>query len=141
MSSRKNSFVLDCSLAMAWCFEDETSDYSEQVLGSLIDSRAVVPALWSVEMANALLVAERRKRLSHIKSMAFREYLSGFIIDVDDYLFKKPIEIILDLAKETGLTAYDATYLELAIRKNLPVATLDKELKQASRKIGIEIYS
>lgn len=137
----KNSFVLDCSLAMAWCFEDETSEYSEHVLDVAAQFNAWVPALWSVEVSNSLVVAERRKRLSHVKSMAFREYLGALMIEVDDYLLKKPIGIILDLAKETGLTAYDAAYLELAIRRSLPIATLDQELKSAAKKIGIEIYS
>ncbi len=139
--NRRPSFVLDCSLAMAWCFDDETSDYSEEVLDTLANVTAVVPALWSVEVSNTLLMAERKKRIVHVKSIAFREYLTLLLIEVDDYLLKKPIEIILDVAKETGLTAYEATYLELAMRKNLPIATLDRELKSAAQKVGVPIYS
>jgi predicted nucleic acid-binding protein len=133
------ALVLDCSFTMAWCFEDETSERTEQVLDALTEITAWVPALWSVEVANSLIVAERKKRLTHIKAMAFREYLTALRIEVDNYLLKQPIEIILDLAKETGLTAYDATYLELAVRRNLPIATLDQDLKKAAKKLGIDI--
>lgn len=133
----KINLVLDCSLTMAWCFEDESSEYSEQVLDIVADRGAIVPALWCVEAANALTVAERRKRISHIKAVAFREYLNMLPIYVDDYLLRKPVEVILDLARETGLTAYDATYLELAIRQDLPLATLDKELKKVAEKTKI----
>ena len=135
-----NEFVLDCSITLAWCFEDETSDYSEQILSSLSRAKAWVPALWTVEIANALIVAERKKRISHVKAIAFKQQLDLVPIKIDDYLLTKPIELILDIAKETGLTAYDATYLELALRKNLPISTLDKELKSAAQKVNISIW-
>ena len=132
--------ILDCSLTMAWCFEDETTEYSEKILNTLATSHAWVPALWCIEVANVLLIAERKKRISHTKASAFQQYLNDLLIHVDDYLVKKPIEIILDLARETGLTAYDATYLELAIRKNLPLATLDKDLKNAAKQAGVPLF-
>ncbi|OGT41278.1 MAG: hypothetical protein A3F42_07310 [Gammaproteobacteria bacterium RIFCSPHIGHO2_12_FULL_37_34] len=133
-------FILDCSITMAWCFEDETSEYSEKILDALSENTAWVPALWSIEVANSLIVAERKKRISHIKAIAFKQHIDTFAIKIDDYLLTKPIELLLDLAKETGLTAYDATYLELAIRKNLPIATLDVELKKSSQKMGLSLY-
>lgn len=137
----KSAFVLDCSLTMAWCFEDETSAYSEQILDAIIEVKAWVPALWSVEVANVLMVAGRKKRLPHPKAMAFRTYLNTLPIEVDDFLLKKPIEVILDLTREMDLSAYDATYLELAMRRNLPIATLDRELKQAAQDLKVAIYN
>ncbi len=136
----KPTFVLDCSVTMAWCFEDESNNYTEKVLEAVSQSTALIPILWSVEVANCLFVAERKKRISHTKALAFRECLRDLFIVIDEYLIKQPVEIILDLARESGLTAYDAVYLELAIRKNLPLATLNKDLKQATKKMGIEIY-
>lgn len=139
MVNKKTGLVLDCSLTMAWCFEDEISAYAEKVLDSLIELTAWVPALWSIEVANALTVACRRKRLSRVKAIAFRESLNGLSIEVDNYFINKPIEIVFDVAMDTGLTTYDATYLELAIRKNLPIATLDKDLRIAAKKAGISL--
>ena len=136
-----HAFILDCSMTMAWCFEDETSEYSEKVLNALSELIAWVPTLWPIEVANSLIVATRKKRISYVRAVAFKQHLDALTIKVDDYLTSKPIELIFDLAKETGLTAYDATYLELAIRKNLPLATLDSELKKSAQKIGLLLYS
>lgn len=134
------AFVLDCSLTMTWCFEDETTDYSDLILNKLGDHYAIVPALWSVEVSNALLFAEKKKRISRTKALAFQYYLHDLNIEVDDYLIKKPIEIILELAHQNHLTAYDATYLELALRKNLPIATLDVDLKKAAKQADISLF-
>jgi predicted nucleic acid-binding protein len=138
---KKLDFVLDCSITLSWCFEDEKTHYAQSILYAMEKSRAIVPALWSIEVANVLTLAQRRKRISHTQAIAFREYLSMLAIEVDDYLLRKPVEILSDLATETGLTAYDATYLELALRKNLPLATLDGQLKQAAKQSGIPSYS
>lgn len=135
----KNSFILDCSVTMAWFFEDEVSDYSERVLEHVTHSTALVPAIWPVEVANALVVAERKKRISHIHAATFKENLNLLLIQVDDTLLHKPINTIFELAKETGLTAYDSAYLELAMRKMLPIATLDRDLKKAAEKLAVEL--
>lgn len=137
----RNAFILDCSMTMAWCFEDETSEYSEKTLNALSESIAWVPALWPIEVANSLIIATRKKRISYVKAIAFKQHVDIFSISIDNYLISNPIELIFDLAKETGLTAYDAVYLELAIRKNLPLATLDSELKKSAQKIGLPLYS
>lgn len=134
---KKSKFILDCSLTMAWCFEDESTDYSEHILDIATQTTMIVPAIWPLEIANVLTIAERKKRILPSKATAFKESLDMFLIEIDGGLLQKPIGTILELTRETGLTAYDACYLELAIRKNLPLATLDKELKKAAHKMKV----
>ena len=139
MKASHSQFVLDCSVTMAWCFEDEVCNYSEKVLDRISKTFAITPALWSIEVVNVLLMAERRKRIPNSKSIAFIEFLNRLMIQVDDDLPHKPIFPLHD-ARETALTTYDVIYLELAVRKNLPLATLDRALIKAAKKIDIEIF-
>lgn len=122
---------------MSWCFEDETTEYAESVLGSLRDVSAAVPALWPLEVANVLLVGERRGRISHSKAASFVRVLRELPISVD----AEPVtaEPVLHLGREYGLTAYDAAYLELAVRTGLPLATLDVRLSEAARRAGVPL--
>ncbi len=135
------SVILDCSITMAWCFEDESTDFSEYTLEHIAKSAAVVPALWPVEVANVLVIAERKKRISHAKMIAFIELLSLLPIIVDNNLINRPILAIQELAREFKLSAYDAAYLDLAIRMDLPLATFDLALIKAAKKIDIKIFS
>jgi predicted nucleic acid-binding protein len=132
--------VLDCSVAMAWCFADEYSDYAQQVLKSLGMTTPFVPSLWRYEVANVLVVAERRGRIAAADSDRFLELLTCLRIIVDDG-GAAAWKATLTLARRTGLAAYDAAYLELALRGGLPVATLDERMRKAAIEHGVAVFS
>lgn len=132
------AFVLDCSVVMSWCFEDEASKGSDAVLDRLMEDRAFVPALWFLEVANVLLVAERRKRLVAGDASRFLDMLRELPIEVDDAAPRRAWGEPLHLAREYGLSSYDACYLELALRKKLPLATGDGNLKKAAHRCGVK---
>jgi len=137
----KHAVVIDNSVVMSWCFEDEANQYTDNVLESLKYVRAIVPVIWPLEVGNVLVVAERKGRLRYIDCIQFWELLSELPIDVEDQISEKVMMNVYTLAREAQLSTYDASYLELAIRKNLPLATLDKGLLRAARKFDIEIYN
>lgn len=132
-------FVLDASLAMSWCFADESTPYSRSVLASLTDTWAEVPALWLTEVANVLAVNERKGRISSAVSDEFLDTLAALDIRVEQP--NPPIDgkSLLPLVRKYRLTAYDAAYLELAQRKDLPIATLDRDLIAAAGQAGIAL--
>jgi predicted nucleic acid-binding protein len=132
-----SGFVLDCSVTIAWCFEDETNSYTDAVLKDLADTGAVVPSIWPLEVANVLLVAERRNKISKAQSRRFVELLQSLPIAVDDVSVARAWDGILSLAREQQLSAYDAAYLELAMREGLPIATSDMALKRAAIRCGV----
>lgn len=135
-----NRFVLDCSTTMKWCFEDECDAAADSALDALAESEAWVPAIWLLEVANVLLVAERRQRLTPADSARFLGLLAGLPILVDqtsDQLAHGPI---VELARRTGLSAYDACYLELAMRLGDPLATGDDRLKAAATANGVSVF-
>ena len=129
-------FVLDCSVAMAWMFRDEATEATDRLRDMLVQDRALVPALWPSEAANALLVATRRRRIAREEWSRVRMELNALPIDIDPPSAERTLGLVLDLALAHGLTAYDATYLELAIRMGLPLATLDRDLRTAARAEG-----
>jgi predicted nucleic acid-binding protein len=137
MSSR---FVIDNSIVMSWCFEDEENSYAEAVLESLETGRAFVPAIWPLEVGNVLLVAERKKRLSHASTVRFLDLLNGLPISVEQEPPDRMLKEILSLAREHELSTYDASYLDLAIRLDLPISTQDMSLVNAAGKCGAPIY-
>jgi predicted nucleic acid-binding protein len=132
--------VVDASVALAWGFPDEGSVYADEVLEGLKEQAIVVPALWAVEIANALLVGERRKRLHQAQIRRFVTLLEGLPVVQDAQSVGTTVNSLLPLAREHKLSAYDTAYLDLAIREGLPLATLDKSLKRAATKSGISIY-
>jgi predicted nucleic acid-binding protein len=131
--------VIDASVALAWCFPDEASDYAEVVLVALEGQAVLVPAIWSLEITNALLVGERRKRIRQPEVRQFVELLKGLSIVEDGQPFADTMSNVLPLAREHDLSAYDAAYLDLAIRRRAPLATLDAALQKAGRAAGIKI--
>ncbi len=134
-------FVIDASVVLAWCFEDERTPYTEGILDRLVaDGEALVPAVWPAEVANALLSAERRKRITPAQTTGFLNRLTGFDIRVIPAEMTRSFDRILPVAREHGLTTYDAAYLELALRETLPLATLDAALKKAARSVGVPIF-
>jgi len=125
---------------MVWAFEDEIDPFAEAVADCLPESRAVVPMLWRLEVGNALLVGKRRKRISEAKVTQFLGLLEAFPIEVDDQTVTKAWSESLNLARSHNLSVYDACYLELALRRGLPIASLDVPLKAAAAKIGVEVF-
>lgn len=138
--TKSRNFVLDCSLTVAWFFEDETDDYAESVEDALTETGAVVPSLWRLEVANALLMGERRERTSEAKVTAFLSLLQLLPISVDDQTTARAWRETLVLARANDLSVYDAAYLELAVRRRLPLASLDEQLKAAAAAIGVEEF-
>ena len=133
------AFVLDCSVALVWCFEDEVDQYANWVFGLLETvERIVVPPLWPTELANALLVRERKNRLSRPESVRFLKTLEAFPIELDTRSSYQTVHEVLDYGRDCGISAYDAAYLECAIRLGLPLATLDKALRRAAIKVGAQ---
>jgi predicted nucleic acid-binding protein len=135
-----NGIVIDASVALAWCFPDEASDYADGVLLTLEARTVLVPAIWPVEITNALLVGERRKRIRQPEVRRFVELLKGLSILEDVQPFADTVSNVLPLAREYDLSAYDAAYLDVAVRHGAPLATLDGALQKAGRAAGIKIF-
>jgi predicted nucleic acid-binding protein len=134
-------FVLDCSVAVAWCFDDEQLAYADAILDRLRDGEASVPVVWPLELANALLVGERRRRLSKADTARFLALIQGLHITVDEQSQARAFDEILSLAREHRLSSYDAAYLELAMRNKCALATLDAELRRAAIETGVAVLS
>lgn len=130
-------FVLDNSVMMAWFFEDEDAPYADRILGLLDGDAAVVPAIWPFEVANATLTAERRGRLLAADTLRLVELASGLPITVESMPLYHALGAVLDVGRSQRLTSYDAAYLELAMRRGLPLATLDERLATAAKEAGV----
>ena len=131
------SLVLDCSVAMSWCFEEEASDYADRVLDALEEGEAFVPSVWPLEVANVLVVAERRGRLKVGESARFLELLQSLPIFVEEVSLPRATGAVLSLARELDLSVYDASYLELAMRSGVALATHDQALAKAADAAGV----
>ena len=136
-----SGIVVDASVAMAWGFPDEGSEYAAAVLLRLERETMLVPALFALEVANALVMGERRKRLRQAEIQRFVDLLEGLSMVQDVQPRGVMMTAVLAIAREHGLSAYDAAYLELAIRAGAPLATLDKALRTAARKAGVTVYA
>ncbi len=133
------TFVLDCSVTMAWVFPDEATDDTARLRDALREGRAFVPSLWPVEVANVLLVATRRGRIAEADWPRIWRNLDALPLTIDPVSTSRIRGPVLDVAHAHGLSVYDATYLELAIRLRLPLATLDRALGDAARAAGLEV--
>jgi predicted nucleic acid-binding protein len=133
------SIVLDPSLALSWYFEDERTPAADAVLDRVVEEGAIVPVLWRLEIANGLQMAIRRKRID----IRFREEaianLARLPIAIDSETNDHSWISILHLSDRFRLTVYDAAYLELAQRRSLPLATLDRDLRSAARRSGADV--
>ena len=131
------SLVIDSSVALTWCFEDERTPATLALLDRVAQAGATAPTLWPLEVLNALAMAERRKRLTAVQ----RHHLAGFLrnlpITLDPETAAQAWIATTRLAEQHRLTLYDASYLELAQRLGLPLATLDQELRRAANAIGV----
>ena len=133
------SYVLDVSATLAWCFEDEATRDSNSLLLGAEFSTILVPGLWHIELINVLLQAERRKRLTMVQISDFLDLVGGIEIQTDPEQIDIASRSLIDLARRHQLTAYDATYLDLAIKRGIPLATRDKALMRAAPAAGVEL--
>lgn len=136
----EGEFVLDTSVTMAWCFEDEANAYADAVLDSLIHVKALAPAVWPLEISNVLAVAERRGRIDKAGSVRFISLLMQLSIMVEVETPQRVFGEILTLAREYHLSSYDASYLDLAMREGIPLATQDRRLQEAAKQTGVTLY-
>jgi predicted nucleic acid-binding protein len=125
------AFVLDSSVALAWLLPDEGSEATDALADRLEQEPVHVPAIWALEVGNALLMAQRRARIKDDELARFISALSTLPIEVDPAASTSALPTVLAIARELGLTAYDAAYVELAKRLSLPLASLDARLRQA----------
>jgi len=132
-------FVLDNSIVIAWCFEDESNAMADAVLEQLQSKLAIVPAIWPLEVGNVLLVAERRGRLSEADSSRFLTMLADLPIQSEIETRQRAMSNILFLAREYTLSTYDASYLDLAMREGVPLASLDKGLRRAATQCQVSL--
>lgn len=134
------SLVIDSSIVLTWCFEDEATEASDELLEHLQGEAAAVPNLWHVEIANVLALAERRRRITQADTAEFITLLESLTIVVDEETSARALTRVLDLARTERLTAYDATYLELAMRLGIPLATQDRALADAAVRVGVSMF-
>ncbi|MCY4386383.1 MAG: type II toxin-antitoxin system VapC family toxin [Desulfurellaceae bacterium] len=135
-----STFVLNCSVTLAWLFQDEAGPDTDQLLKELRDDdrNAIVPNLWRLELGNTLTQAERRGRITAAQLATALELVRGLPITTDAETDNRAFREILNLARTTSLTTYDASYLELAMRHGVPLATLDKALIRAARGVAVK---
>ena len=134
-----NRFVIDNSVVMSWCFKSEANKYGDAVLDILAESTALVPPIWPLEVVNVLLVAERRNRLKQVDSVRFITLLSQLPIVVELERPERKMKDLLALGRANGLSSYDAAYLDLAMRNDCPIATLDEKLIEAAENVDVTI--
>ncbi len=133
------SFVLDNSVALAWCFEDEQTPAVMALLDRVTETGAIAPLLWPLEALNGLLVAERRRRLNAATRAALTAFLRELPIMLDLDTVERAWGEAAQLAERFRLSVYDATYLELALRRRLPLASLDQGLREAATAVGVDV--
>ena len=131
--------VLDASVTLSWLFEDEASEATDAILAGLENGEAFVPSLWRYEVANVLLVAERRARISQAQSQRFTTLLAKLPITVVAPSGTQLWSEVMAIARGHQLSAYDAAYLELALRRDVPLASKDKALRKAAESIGVAL--
>jgi len=138
-----SGFVLDNSVSMRWLLESSKKadqQYAETVLKSLLNEEAIVPNLWHLEASNVLLSAEKRLDIEAVESERFIAQLENLPIITDTLTSHQAFNRTMVLSRIYKLSSYDASYLELAIREGLPLATLDKDLIKAAKSSEIPIY-
>ena len=133
------SLVIDSSITLAWLFEDERSAAADAILSQVTESGAIAPSLWRLEVANALQMAVRRKRIDAAFRDASLADLQELVVSIDPETDRQAWATTLHLAERCRLTLYAAAYLELAQRLGLPLATLDQELRAAGSVLGVTL--
>ncbi len=133
-------FVVDNSVVMAWCFLEEKNEQADEALDALTRVSAHVPSIWPLEVLNVLLAAERRNRISTADSIRFLELLEQLPIEVENEAVARRMGDLLHLARANGLSSYDTSYLDLALRKGMPLATADRNLIRAARECRVSLF-
>jgi predicted nucleic acid-binding protein len=128
-------------VTLAWCFPDEASPYAASILSRLRDECAIVPSLWFIEVANVLAHSEKRGRIDADESDEFLVTLGEFEIVSDNGAETRAFDHLVTLCRDHSLTSYDATYLDLALRCKLPLATLDQQLRKIAKKLRIALVT
>ncbi len=136
-----SAFVLDCSVTMAWCFEDEADALADAALERLAEEGATAPSLWSLEVVNVLLAAERARRITVSDSARFLALIGDLPITVLETSFERAAGQVTALGRKHGLSAYDAAYLDLAMREGLPLASRDRALCRAAAAVGVPLFA
>ena len=133
-------FIVDASVAFAWVYPNQASNETERLL-ELVESGAVivVPSLWYLEVANGLLAAQRRKLLTATERKKALQRLSALTVSVDEETGRPAFRKTSDLAERHGLPVYDAAYLELALRRKLPLGSRDEPLRKAAKRSGVTV--
>lgn len=130
-------FILDASIALSWCFKDERSSATDDLLESLGKRSAWVPNIWPLEITNIMVLAQRHQRITYAEMTQFLELLTHLPITIDHETSSKAFHEILSIAHSEKITSYDAAYLELAMRKGLPLASKDKALCLSAKHLGV----
>ena len=134
-----SQFVLDCSVSAAWCLQDENSSKALTILDRLAHDTAVVPALWCYEMANVLLVAERKGRITPAIATREIELLLQLPISLVEQEKSRLLHEVKELARQYSLSVYDASYLDLSLQAALPLVSFDKRLVEAATACGVDL--
>jgi predicted nucleic acid-binding protein len=135
-----SSLVLDASVALCWLFDDQATAHTESVLDRLVGGETVAaPAIWPFEIANVVTVAERLRIVNPAQAAAFFQTLGQLSIAVDRAEIERVFNAVSETARRYRLSAYDAAYLELALREALPLATVDAALRNAARAAGVGV--
>ena len=132
--------MLDASITLAWCFEDQATLLSQAVLDELANDRGLVPELWPFEVANVLALAQRRGRLTRAQAGRFIRLIDQLPITVEELGRDQVLTTVLTLSESSGLTVYDASYLALATEAGVPLATSDQRLLEAATAAGVELF-
>jgi predicted nucleic acid-binding protein len=133
------AFVLDCSVTLSWLLPDERGAATDALIDELERTTAVAPAIWPYEVANALLVAQRRARIGDDDLLRVRRALAALPIEVEAVASDHVLSAVSDLGRRLEITSYDAAYVELAARRRLPLATLDARLRKACAALKVEV--
>jgi predicted nucleic acid-binding protein len=133
-------FIVDASVALCWYFEDQKTAYTEAVFDCLArGDEALVPAVWPLEVVNSLVVGVRQKTVSAAQLQTFVQDLKDLPVEVDTQGIDRAYSSIARLSQQHQLSSYDAAYLDLALVEGLPLATLDKNLRAAAKRAGVEL--
>ncbi len=132
-------YVLDCSVAITWFFDDEFLGSTDALKETLRNGPVIVPMIWQMEIANVLWAAERKQRIKAYHSEKIRHIIGKLPIETDFASESNALGTLLELAREYEITVYDASYLELSLRHGIPLATLDKKLIAAAQRAGIPV--
>ena len=134
------AFIIDASITLSWCFEDERTPETDALFVQLANgATAVVPNIWPFEVTNVMTLALKKGRINQSTSDEFLKFLKNANITIEKFNMDSVFGAILSTALKFGLTSYDAAYIELASRLNLPLATLDKPMRKAALAAGVTL--